>query len=121
MESKHFRKGCDGEYSTEEKYINLVIKEQFYLQQETTVRLSAEAIYQLILNIHHRVNYLTIVNYLNKRWKSTCEAVNFGYRMSFMHDDYICSKDRCFMFKVEEFLTNEELEDFYLMMNPEKQ
>lgn len=104
------------ELTTDEKYIYLAIKEQFYLQQENTVRLSVLVIYQLIHKLHFRVDVLDIVEFLNKRWKLTSEAVYFRYRISYLQDAYIQDKDRCYIFNAEEFLTVQELQDFRQMM-----
>ena len=115
MENKGIKRDRPEELTPDEKYIYLAIKEQFYLQQENTVRLSVSAIYQLIQNLHYRVKVLDIIEFLNKRWKLTSEAVCFRYRMSYLYD-YIQDKDRCYIFNAEEFLTVQELHDFYQMM-----
>lgn len=116
MENKGIKRDRPEELTPDEKYIYLVIKEQFYLQQENTVRLSVSVIYQLIHNLHYRVNVIDIIEFLNKRWKLTSEAVRFRYRMSYLHDAYIYDKDRCYIFNAEEFLTVQELQDFHQMM-----
>ncbi len=116
MENKGIKRDRPEELTPDEKYIYLAIKEQFYIQQENTVRLSVSVIYQLIQKLHYRVNVLDIIEFLNKRWKLTSEAVWFRYRMSYFHDDYIQDKDRCYIFKAEEFLTVQELQDFHQMM-----
>lgn len=116
MENKGIKRDRPEELTQDEKYIYLVIKEQFYLQQENTVRLSVSVIYQLIHNLHYRVNVLDIIEFQNKRWKLTSEAVCFRYRMSYLRDAYIHDKDRCYIFNAEEFLTVQELQDFHQMM-----
>ena len=115
MENKGIKRDRPEELTADEKYIYLAIKEQFYLQQENTVRLSVSVIYQLIQTLHYRVKVLDIIEFLNKRWKLTSEAVCFRYRMSYLYD-YIQDKDRCYIFNAEEFLTVQELHDFYQMM-----
>lgn len=117
MENKGIKRDRPEELTPDEKYIYLAIKEQFYIQQENTVRLSVSVIYQLIQKLHYRVKVLDIIEFLNKRWKLTSEAVYFRYRMSYLHDDYIQDKDRCYIFNAEEFLTVQELQDFHQMMN----
>ncbi|MEE1288456.1 MAG: hypothetical protein UHK44_07650 [Bacteroidaceae bacterium] len=116
MENKGIKRDRPEDLTPDEKYIYLAIKEQFYLQQENSVRLSFSAIYQLILKLHHRVNVLDIIEFLDKRWRLTSEPVHFRYRMSYLHDDYIQDKDRCYIFNAEEFLTVQELQDFHQMM-----
>ena len=113
---KKIRKGCSDELTRVEKYINLAIKEQFYLQQENTIRLSLNVIYNLIKIFHYRADVLDILEYLNKRWSLTCEAINFRYRMSYLQDTYIIDRDRCYVLQVEDFLTVQELHDFHQMM-----
>lgn len=114
MENKGIKRDRE-ELTTDEKYIYLAIKEQFYLQQENTVRLSFSVIYQLIHKLHYRVKVLDIIEFLDKRWKLTSEPVLFRYRMGYLHD-YIQDKDRCYIFNAEEFLTVQELQDFHQMM-----
>lgn len=100
----------------EEMYIREAIKRQFYLQGVKSVVLSIEAIYNLVRNLHYRVNYMDIKRYLESiGYRHTVTPQYYSYVSSYpscRHDLKSNDYDLVYRFSYKDFLIQEEIDDF---------
>ena len=88
-----------------------VIRNQFYLQQAESVRLSLAVIEELVRLQYKFSNRIQIRDYLNDKGYKTGVPTSFTYYMYAGDDMGITKKDRCYTFNMYDFLTPEEIAD----------
>lgn len=96
----------------EEMYIREAIKRQFYYLRIENIKLSTEAIYRLVKEIHFKVGYLAILKYLESIGLKESSSVETFWYKSNSYGDLISDEDRVFDFSIETFLTEIELKEF---------
>ena len=95
------------------KHIKEVIREQFYMQEADTIKLSAKVIYNLVKDQYRFINPMIIKEWLKDNGFRVGTATNFKYKYNYADDIFVYEKDRCYTFKMEEFFNPLEIEDFY--------
>lgn len=95
------------------KHIKEVIREQFYMQEADTIKLSAKVIYNLVKDQYRFINPMIIKEWLKDNGFRVGTATNFKYKYNYDDDIFVYEKDRCYTFKMEEFFNPLEIEDFY--------
>ena len=93
------------------KHIKDAIREQFLIQREETIRLSANAIFDLVRDSYRFINKINIKEWLRDSGYRAGSATNFKYKYGYNSDDFIYSKDRCYTFRMRDFLSNDEMEE----------
>ena len=88
-----------------------VIRNQFYLQQTESIRLSLAAIEELVRLQYKFATKIQIRDYLNDKGYKTGAPTSFTYLMYAGDDMGITKKDRCYTFNMYDFLTAEEMAD----------
>lgn len=96
----------------EEMYIREAIKRQFYYLRIENIKLSTEAIYRLVQEMHFKVGYLAILKYLESIGLKESSSVELFWYRSKSYVDLIRDEDRVFDFSIETFLTEIELKEF---------
>lgn len=95
------------------KHIKEVIREQFYMQEADTIKLSAKVIYNLVKDQYRFINPMIIKEWLKDNGFRVGTATNFKYKYNYADDIFVYEKDRCYTFKMEEFFNPLEIDDFY--------
>ena len=95
------------------KHIKEVIREQFYMQEADTIKLSAKVIYNLVKDQYRFINPMIIKEWLKDNGFRVGTATNFKYKYNFADDMFVYEKDRCYTFQMQEFFNPLEIEDFY--------
>lgn len=95
------------------KHIKEVIREQFYMQEADTIKLSAKVIYDLVKEQYRFINPMIIKEWLKDNGFRVGTATNFKYKCNYADDMFVYAKDRCYTFKMQEFFNPLEIEDFY--------
>ena len=95
------------------KHIKEVIREQFYMQEADTIKLSAKVIYNLVKDQYRFINPMIIKEWLKDNGFRVGTATNFKYKYNYADDIFVYEKDRCYTFQMQEFFNPLEIEDFY--------
>ena len=95
------------------KHIKEVIREQFYMQEADTIKLSAKVIYNLVKDQYRFINPMIIKEWLKDNGFRVGTATNFKYKYNYADDMFVYEKDRCYTFQMQEFFNPLEIEDFY--------
>lgn len=97
----------------EEMYIREAIRRQFYMQGVRSLRLSIEAIFQLIRKLHYKVQYMDIKNYLESLgYTHSITPENFSVYIYNGYDNTLVDKDIVYRFICKDFMTEAELKNF---------
>ena len=91
------------------KHIKDAIREQFFIQKEETIRLSANVIYELVRDSFRFINKMTVKEWLRDSGYRAGSATNFRYKYGYNNDEYIYAKDRCYTFRMGDFLSDDEI------------
>lgn len=91
------------------KHIKDAIREQFFIQKEETIRLSANVIYELVRDSFRFINKMTVKEWLRDSGYRAGSATNFRYKYGYNNDEYIYAKDRCYTFLMGDFLSDDEI------------
>ncbi len=95
------------------KHIKEVIREQFYMQEADTIKLSAKVIYNLVKDQYRFINPMIIKEWLKDNGFRVGTATNFKYKYNYADDMFVYEKDRCYTFQMQEFFNPLEIDDFY--------
>lgn len=108
------------------RHIKDMIREQFYMQEQVQIKLSAKVIFNFTKEKYRWITDVQIKEWLNDNGWKAGNATNFNYATNYKDKENpgeICVlKDtgRCYTFNIEQFLTMEEIEDFKKGLPPEK-
>lgn len=108
------------------KHIKDMITEQFYMQEQVQIKLSAKVIFNFTKEKYRWITDVQIKEWLNDNGWKAGNATNFNYATNYKDKENpgeICVlKDtgRCYTFNIEQFMTMEEIEDFKKGLPPEK-
>lgn len=94
------------------KHIKDVIKEQFYIQGEYQIKLPAKVIFNLVKEQYRFITPVTIKEWLKENDYRVGTATNFRYKYTYDQEFFSYGKERCYTFKIHEFFTPEEIEEF---------
>lgn len=94
------------------KHIKDVIREQFYIQKTDTIKLSAKVILDLVKNDYRFITKMTVKEWLRDSGYKNGTATNFKYKYNYDDDVFIYAKDRCYTFRMYDFFTDAEIEEF---------
>lgn len=95
------------------KHIKDVIKEQFYMQEADTIKLSASVILNLVKEDYRFITKMTVKEWLKDNGYKNGTATNFKYKYNYNDDMFVYTKDRCYTFRIYDFLTESEIAEFY--------
>ena len=95
------------------KHIKEVIREQFYMQEADTIKLSAKVIYNLVKDQYRFINPMIIKEWLKDNGYKNGTATNFKYKYNYDDDVFVYAKDRCCTFRIYDFMTETEIAEFY--------
>ena len=95
------------------KHIKDVIKEQFYMQETDTIKLSASVILNLVKEDYRFITRMTVKEWLKDNGYKNGTATNFKYKYNYADDVFIYTKDRCCTFRIYDFMTETEIAEFY--------
>ena len=95
------------------KHIKDVIKEQFYMQEADTIKLSASVILNLVKEDYRFITKMTVKEWLKDNGYKNGTATNFKYKYNYNDDMFVYAKDRCYTFRIYDFLTESEIAEFY--------
>ena len=93
------------------KHIKSTIKEQFYWQQDDTVKLSAEVIFDFAQKDYRFMTKEKVREWLADNDYISSNSNTFKYKSS-ADSDYFSSKARYYTFRAKDFMTEKELERF---------
>lgn len=94
------------------KHIKDVIKEQFYMQETDTIKLSAKVILNLVKEEYRFITRMTVKEWLKDNGYKNGTATNFKYKYNYDDDVFVYTKDRCYTFRIYDFLTETEIDEF---------
>lgn len=95
------------------KHIKDVIKEQFYMQETDTIKLSASVILNLVKEDYRFITRMTVKEWLKDNGYKNGTATNFKYKYNYNDDVFVYTKDRCCTFRIYDFMTETEIAEFY--------
>ena len=95
------------------KHIKDVIKEQFYMQETDTIKLSASVILNLVKEDYRFITRMTVKEWLKDNGYKNGTATNFKYKYNYADDVFVYAKDRCCTFRIYDFMTETEIAEFY--------
>lgn len=95
------------------KHIKETIKEQFYNMRAETLKLSARALFELVKPDYQFVTLIAVKEWLMDNGYRTGNPTNINYR--FTPESSLTTQKgvRCYTFKIRDFLSAEELDEFY--------
>lgn len=108
------------------KHIKDMITEQFYMQEQVQIKLSAKVIFNFTKEKYRWITDVQIKEWLNDNGWKAGNATNFNYATNYKDKEnpgeiYVLKDTgRCYTFNIEQFLTMEEIEDFKKGLPPEK-
>lgn len=95
------------------KQIKNAIKDQFYWLHTENVRLSANVLFELIRRKYNKIRITDVKEWLMDNGYRTGNPTNIIYR--FTPESSLTTQKgvRCYTFKIRDFLSAEELDEFY--------
>lgn len=95
------------------RHIKGTIKEQFYNMRAETLKLSARALFELVKPDYQFVTLIAVKEWLMDNGYRTGNPTNINYRFTLESSLTTQKGVRCYTFKIRDFLSAEELDEFY--------
>jgi len=95
------------------RHIKGTIKEQFYIMRAETLKLSARALFELVKPDYQFVTLIAVKEWLMDNGYRTGNPTNIIYRFTTESSLTTQKGVRCYTFKIRDFLSAEELDEFY--------